>query len=390
MRKIAFLLAMFSTCVLPVPDFLLQGSRLVVTAKNELEMARPNETIELTAKGVSGHVPSSDWQKIHVTERTSGRELVSQSIDMNGDGVSDVFLFQADFNARESKSFVLKIGEKRIPSREQFKAYGRFVRERYDDFAWENDRVAHRMYGTALETWEAEPLTSSAVDVWCKRVRRLVLNDWYMVDNYHSDAGEGGDFYSAGKSRGCGGNGIWESNQLFVSRNFINSRVIANGPVRVVFELTYAPWDVRGREVSEVKRVTLDAGQNMSRFESFYKTVPGVPMTSGIGIKKSEGSTMQSSRRDGWLRTWEPLQKGNAGNLGCSIVLDPTALLDFTEAAGNYLALVGIPAGLPVSYYAGSGWDRSGDFPGVSEWEAYIRQFAARLRSPLKISISPE
>ena len=183
----------------------------------------------------------------------------------------DLFLFQADFSPRESKSFVLKVGDTRVPSKEQFKAYGRFVRERYDDFAWENDRVAHRMYGTALETWEAEPLTSSAVDVWCKRVRRLVLNDWYMVDNYHTDTGEGGDFYSAGKTRGCGGNGVWEASKLFVSRNFTNSKVIANGPIRVIFELTYAPWDVNGREVSEVKRVTLDAGQNLNRFESSYK-----------------------------------------------------------------------------------------------------------------------
>ena len=31
--------------------------------------------------------------------------------------------------------------------------YGRFVRERHDDFTWENDLVAHRMYGTDLETW---------------------------------------------------------------------------------------------------------------------------------------------------------------------------------------------------------------------------------------------
>ena len=315
---------------------------------------------------------------------------MSQSIDMNGDGVSDSFLFQSDFNARESKSFNLKVGDKRIPSKEQFKAYGRFVRERYDDFAWENDRVAHRMYGTALETWEAEPLTSSAVDVWCKSVRRLVLNDWYMADNYHADTGEGGDFYSAGKSRGCGGNGIWDANKLFVSRNFINSRVIANGPIRVMFELTYAPWDVNGHEVSEVKRVTLDAGQNMNRFESFYKTASGSPITSGIGIKKSEGSTLQSSRQDGWMRAWEPLQKGRAGNLGCSIILDPALLAGFTEAAGNYLALARVPAGLPAAYYAGSGWDRSGDFSNAGEWESYVRQFAARLRSPLKISISRE
>jgi hypothetical protein len=390
MSKTTLLFAIISGFILSAANGLSQGGSLVVTVKSELEISRPSETIELAAKDISSYVPPSSWEKIYVTEKTSGRELVSQSVDMNGDGTPDLFLFQADFNARESKSFVLKVGDKRIPSKEQFKAYGRFVRERYDDFAWENDRVAHRMYGTALETWEAEPLTSSAVDVWCKRVRRLVLNDWYMVDNYHSDTGEGGDFYSAGKTRGCGGNGIWEATKLFVSRNFTISRVIANGPVRVIFELTYAPWDVNGREVSEVKRVTLDAGQNLNRFESYYKSASAGPITSGIGIKKSEGSMLQSSRRDGWMRTWEPLQKGRAGNLGCGIILDPTVIVDFTEAAGNYLVLARVPAGAPLSYYAGFGWDRSGDFSNEGEWEAYLRQFEVRLHSPLKVSISPE
>ena len=36
-------------------------------------------------------------------------------------------------------------------------------------------------------------LTSSAVDVWVKRVPQLVINGWYMLDNYHSDHGEGGN-----------------------------------------------------------------------------------------------------------------------------------------------------------------------------------------------------
>ena len=48
--------------------------------------------------------------------------------------------------------------------KEQYKAFGRFVRERFDDFTWENDKVAHRTYGKALETWKGEPLTSSTID----------------------------------------------------------------------------------------------------------------------------------------------------------------------------------------------------------------------------------
>ena len=45
---------------------------------------------------------------------------------------------------------------------------------------------------------EAEPLTSSAIDIWSKRTSKLIVNDWYMVDNYHTDTGEV-DAYSAGR-----------------------------------------------------------------------------------------------------------------------------------------------------------------------------------------------
>lgn len=37
------------------------------------------------------------------------------------------------------------------PSQNESKVYGRFVPERYDDFAWENDKIAFRMYGKSLE-----------------------------------------------------------------------------------------------------------------------------------------------------------------------------------------------------------------------------------------------
>jgi len=110
------------------------------------------------------------------------------------------------------------------------------VRERFDDFAWENDRIAHRTYGKALETWKEEPLTSSAIDVWTKRVSSLVINGWYMLDNYHTDHGEGADFYSAGSTRGNGGDGLWAADKLWVSKNFVDSRVLACGPIRVMFE----------------------------------------------------------------------------------------------------------------------------------------------------------
>jgi hypothetical protein len=390
MKRTSSILAILFVMMLQAGMSGSQSSTLKLTVRNELGQARASETVVVPTKNILQYIKITDWKTLHVVDPASGLEPVTQAIDMDGDAAMDLFLFQSDFKAGETKSFVLKVGEPKFPTKDQFKAYGRFVRERYDDFAWENDRIAHRMYGRALETWQAEPLTSSTVDVWAKRVHRLVINDWYMADNYHTDTGEGADFYSAGKSRGCGGSGIWESGKLYTSRNFIDSKVIANGPIRVVFELTYPPWDANGRAVSEVKRITLDAGQNFDRFESYYKSTPGGLITYAVGIKNNEGSTVLSNRKEGWLRTWEPIQKGKSGNLGCGIILDPGSLADITEGDGNYLMIAKAPAGQAAAYYAGFGWDRSGDFANLGDWETYLQQFARRVRSPLNISISPQ
>ncbi len=90
---------------------------------------------------------------MRVTEAEPARELLAQAVDDDGDGTSDRIVFQTSFDPRATKTFVLTMGSKRALRKEDFRVYGRFVRERFDDFAWENDRVAHRVYGPALETW---------------------------------------------------------------------------------------------------------------------------------------------------------------------------------------------------------------------------------------------
>ncbi len=358
-----------------------------LTARNPIDLARPAETLVVPAADLQKILAEADLRKVHVRDE-SGATVLSQPVDLNDDGKFDELVFQADFRPGQTRTFALTVGERRIPALSDFKAYGRFVRERRDDFAWENDRIAHRMYGAALETWAQEPLTSSAVDVWTKRVRRLVINDWYMVDDYHQDNGTGGDFYSAGRTRGCGGNGPWVAGRLYPSANFRNSRVLANGPIRVMFELTYEAWNVGGAKVTEVKRITLDAGHNLDRFESFYKAEGGAaPDAHAVGIKNNPGSVSVTSRERGVLRSWEPF-KGSAGHLGCGVIVDPSSLVEFAAGDGNYLVVARAPAGQPAVYYAGFGWDKSGDFAGVEDWDRYLEQASRRLQAPVQTALA--
>jgi hypothetical protein len=244
------------------------------------------------------------------------------------------------------------------------------------------------MYGKALETWVQEPLTSSGVDVWVKRTPRLVINDWYMVDDYHRDNEEGADLYSVGRTRGCGGNGVWINGQLYPSGNFRASRVLANGPIRVMFELTYEPWDANGLRVSEVKRITLDAGHRFNRFESTY-TVYAAPreLQHAIGIRKNPGSQF-ASPEPGVLRIWEPF-KDNGGNLGCAIVTDPAAVVQVTEATSEHLLVARVPAQGAARYFAGSVWDKAGQVTSAADWDRYIAQAAKRMSSPMQVTIAP-
>ena len=350
---------------------------LRVVVRNELSIARASETVEIKAPALAPF--GRDLTRIHVFDHDSGKEILDQILDLDADGAAESLIFQTDIPARSSRMFDLRLGERVVYKKDDFRVYGRFVRERFDDFAWENDRVAHRMYGAALETWQKEPLTSSSVDIWLKRTRRLVINDWYMIDDYHRDNGEGADFYSAGRSRGCGGSGLWRDGKLVVSKNFRDSRVLANGPIRFVFELRYPAWDATGIR-SETKRITLDAGQNFNRFESRYD-LDGDPQYA-TGIKKFAATDVRIERDAGWIRAWGPVA-GGTGKFGCAIVLDPAAIADVTEGDGNHLIVTKTPA----VYYAGTGWDKSGDFAGVEAFDSYVEQWVQRVKSPLHVEV---
>jgi Domain of unknown function (DUF4861) len=384
-RHLAQFLVSWAFALLAIPATAVPPGA-VVTVKNPIDLARLSETIVLQAAELRTLLAVDDVRKVHVRDEKSGQELLVQAVDTNDDGKYEEFLFQSDLAPQETRRFVLTVGQRQVARREDFKAYGRFVQERRDDFAWENDRIAHRMYGLALESWAQEPLTSSAVDVWTKRVRRLVVNDWYMTDDYHQDHGEGADLYSAGSSRGCGGNGMWVNGKLYPSTNFRGSRLLANGPIRVLFELTYPAWDASGLRVSEVKRITLDAGQNLDRFESRYTFSGSSPDAQyAIGIKKAPKSVKVFTRDAATLRTWEPLK---VGELGCGIVLDPASITDFAEDKSNYLIIAKIPADGAVVYYAGFGWDKSGDFRNAEDWDSYIAGYGRRLKSPVQVTLT--
>jgi hypothetical protein len=361
---------------------------LTVTAVNKLKHARSNETIELTLKDLAP-LAEKDLTKLHVHD-SSGKELVAQSVDTDYDDYRkpDLLIFQTDFASDQTKTFTITAGAKREYTKDDFRAYGRFVRERFDDFAWENDRIAHRTYGKALITWKGEPLTSSAIDIWSKRTSKMVISDWYMADNYHTDHGEGVDAYSAGPTRGCGASGVWDNDELYVPKNFVDSRVLANGPIRVMFELIYEPFDVNGVPVSQVLRVSLDGGSQLNHFQTSYRRLTGLEHVAvAVGLKKVKDEQKEFNAERGRLTIWEPMEK-NFGMQGLAIVVNPENVNKVVEDKLNHLVVLNASKVVPVSYWAGFAWDRAGRITTAEAWNKYVDEFIEARRSPIAITVN--
>jgi len=396
------------TLVLPLLAVLLHGGeRLVVTASHDLALARPAETITVPWSEVNAALPGALLQRL-VVKDAAGRVLpyqvtniAPQAKDPKGVGIAyGELIFQHDFAAGEkSATFTVERSEEVAPVFPS-RAFARYIPERLDDFAWENDKIGHRTYGPALAAAATpgsgkEVLVTSGLDVWCKRVSYPIVDRWYNKghDHYHKDEGEGMDMYQVGPSRGCGGTGVWDGTMLHVSRNYQSWKVLANGPIRAVFELTYDTWMANGSIVSEVKRFTVDAGHNLDCIEStFYAQTGPKEFTVAIGLNKTPADKGQeasiatsASPEAGSLTQWVA-QKTN-GDLGTAVIL-PADFAGFAEDERNQLVLAKVVSGQPLRYYAGAGWSKAGEFTTRESWDAYVAACAARARSPLHLTLS--
>jgi hypothetical protein len=133
-----------------------------ITVENDLAAARPQATITVPFAGIAAIDPTLRMFHVVVKDR-KGRTLPAQITNYQHDhrgAQYDDLVFAYDFAAGEKSAvFTVEPVEKATPP-EPACAYARLVPERLDDIAWENDRIAHRMYGYALNTpaaWPSRP-----------------------------------------------------------------------------------------------------------------------------------------------------------------------------------------------------------------------------------------
>ncbi|MEO5714061.1 MAG: DUF4861 family protein, partial [Luteolibacter sp.] len=174
-----------------------------------------------------------------------------------------------------------------------------------------------------------------------------------------------------------------------VSKNFVKSTVLANGPIRVMFELEYEPYQVENSSVGETKRITLDAGQNFDHFQSTYsvESNKSSKLELGIGLKKAPGEQVEANEAKGWLTKWEPMEK-KAGSQGLAIIVAPKDFVKKTEDTLNQLVVAKLGEGNTASYWAGFCWDKVGAITSADAWKAHVDQFAQSLASPVKVTVA--
>lgn len=259
---------------------------------------------------------------------------------------------------------------------EKAEAFCRFVPERMDDFAWENDRVAFRMYGPAL--WE-DPAKrcGSGVDVWVKKVRYPIIDKWMKErrkgGKYHIDEGEGADLYKVGKTLGCGGLGYWLDGKLQLNRHFATQKVLTGSGPEIEFELTYEPLEVAGKSVTETKRIRMKTGTSFYEVHNTFGIEGGGSVDVAVGIVREKGKDAVV-HGDNWIAYAGPETEKN-GQTYCGVILPGPA--KFLKTKDHVLLVTKVKDGDTLTYRSGAAWNRGLDFKSATEWNAYVKSEAS-------------
>lgn len=380
---------MKNTFILSLTALLLSNcssSGLLVALQNDLEQER-TELITIERSQVSKYLDST--LPLQVIDTRTDEILPIQFLDLDQNQSWEALLIQIEMGASEACQIRLENTDKELAQSDS-KVSGRFVPERKDDFAWENDRIAFRMYGPALE---ATGEISSGVDVWVKSVEYPIIDKWYASGKYHKDHGEGADLFKVGPTLGCGGLGLLVEDTLYTSRNFTDYRILAQGPLRFVFELDYEVWGPDSFRVEETKRISLDAGQHFNHMSSqlkFSQAMPeSVKMVTGLLAHPTlSPNSVSLDSSDDYMALYEGF-KGENGSLGTAIIRESLSQKEALKKYGDqYLMVLPIHADGMVNYHAGAAWSKSPWIATEIEWQNHVLDYEVKLKYPIQITIT--
>jgi len=359
----------------------LAQSEKVITVTVKSPASRSGSSSELVSikwAAILAKYPKINAQEF-VVLGPAGKEVPHQ-LEFKGTPTIQNLLVQSTVAPGKSVTLKIKPGK---PGSVLPKVYGRYVPERKDDFAWENDKIAFRMYGKALE---ATNENAYGIDVWAKRTDKMILDQWYKSGDYHVDHGDGLDYYSVGFTLGAGDIAPYVGDQIGFSKNYRRWKILDNGPLRFSFQLDYDEWQVGGMPVQVTKIYTLDAGSQLNRVDAtfhFSNQADALPVVVGI-VKRKDPGVISMLGKSGIIGYWEP-SHGADGNLGIGTILLKNSTSIETET--HLLQKTLVKSGHALTYYAGAAWNKAGAISNAAEWDSYLQSFRQTLASPFIITI---
>jgi unsaturated rhamnogalacturonyl hydrolase len=287
---------------------------------------------------------------------------------------------------------LLAAAEKIIAEDLRPRAYARLVPERKDDLAWENDKVAFRVYGPALR----DSAEDSGIDAWTKRVARPVINKWYADElergiSYHEDHGEGLDAYKVGDTRGCGGLGLWIDGKLVTSNTYLSAEILWTEPEVAEFHTVYQyPVKVAGKPLFEYRVTRLRLGERLSDITSTFSIIPNqrfrnkksgikLPHDVAIGLStQDKEASITLDGESGIIAVYEALA---GSGLGTGLVVDPAIVTGTTRLPATdkerkmeqALVIVRPDEQGSVSYRTGFAWAADGEITTEAAWLDHLK-----------------
>lgn len=349
-----------------------------IVVNNYSDFDRFGEIVEVKIAGTNCDFNTKSF----VLKDKNGVEIPYQILRENNK--AHTLIFQADVSAKSSSDYTLTEG---TPSETKARVFARYIPERKDDFAWENNFAAYRMYGPAL----ANENPSNGVDIWLKCTDDLIVDKFYHDElinglSYHIDHGQGLDCYKVGHTLGAGGIAPY-TDKLWVGNHYTEQEVLENGPLRAVFRLTYDSVQINDEFYKQTITVTVDAGSILNkavvRFEgadATMKLAAGIFLHDGIGNKfiNAENHVIAYAE-DAVSDAGIPSGRNYVG------VYMPGANIETKEETPHLLILSDYTPGYDFTYYFGGGWNNWG-FPTDDSWFDSMLHFSQSIVSPLKVS----
>ncbi|WP_264524848.1 DUF4861 domain-containing protein [Flavobacterium sp. N502536] len=363
--------------ILPITS--VAQTKAMVILQNNSAFDRKETVVAIPWKTILSSYPQIDTANF-VVLNTLTKKQISYQLEHHGNAAIQNLLVQIDLKAKSALNLSIQKGKPEIFAP---KTYARYVPERLDDFAWENDKIAFRAYGKALEKTEGD---AYGYDVWVKRTDKLVVNDRYKRNDYHIDHGDGLDYYHVGHTLGAGNMAPYVKDTIRYSGNYHQWKILDKGPLRTTFQLTFDSWNAGGIKVKATKIISIDAGSQLNRIENIYTFDDKNPLPVVVGIiRREKAGILSLNEQQGIMGYWEPaFDKEGTTGLG-SILTTPATIMWVNKE--QLLTKTAVKNNEPLVYYTGAVWDKAGKITSAKQWFNYLDHFNEELKNPLIISV---